>query len=189
VVVKTTTVTTKPSFMNLNRLWIPGIFLFGMILSACERSTSVATDAEGFVAPTIAATEVIAQEPVGETPVPAAECENVLSFDKDITIPDGTEVTPGEAIDKRWQVRNNGSCDWTEQYTVRLISGPDLGAPESQGLYPARSGSMAIITMALTAPTEEGTYRSAWQAYTPDDVAFGDPFYIEIMVVTKQPTP
>jgi hypothetical protein len=37
--------------------------------------------------------------------------------------------------------------------------------------------------MLLTAPTEPGTYHSAWQAYNPDGEAFEEPVYIEIMVL------
>ena len=175
--------------MNILIRWSVLILLAASILTACERSSAIRSTEPGFLAPTTAATEVTLVESADQTTTPQADCENVLSFDKDITIPDGTEVTPGQTLDKRWQVRNNGTCDWTDQYTVRLISGEALGAPESQGLFPARSGSMAIIGMALTAPLTEGTYRSAWQAYTPDGEAFGDPFYIEISVISNQPTP
>jgi hypothetical protein len=101
---------------------------------------------------------------------------------EDITIPDGTIVKPGEALDKRWQVRNNGSCDWTDKFTLRIIAGDPLGSPDSQALYPARAGSAAVIRMMLTAPNDTGSYRTAWQAYNPDGKPFGDPIYIEIVV-------
>ena len=51
---------------------------------------------------------------------------------KDITIPDGTEVKPGEELDKRWQIRNNGTCDWTSKYTLQLIFGEAMGSPQEQ---------------------------------------------------------
>ncbi len=175
--------------MNKTWIWFICIIILGAGLTACERSTSVAKGTQGFIAPTVAASEAVIQVSGNLTPTASTDCTNVLSFDKDITIPDGTEVSPGQALDKRWQVRNNGTCDWTAQYTIKLIAGQALGGPDSQGLFPARSGSLAIITMSLTAPTEEGTFRSAWQTFNPDGEAFGDPFYIEIVVVAKQPTP
>jgi hypothetical protein len=116
------------------------------------------------------------------TPPPSVGCTNTLSFDSDITIPDGTEVKPGEELDKRWQVRNNGSCDWNDKYSIHLIAGETLGSPDVQSLFPARSGSAAVIRMMLKAPVEPGTYRSAWQAYNQEEQPFGDPFYIEIVV-------
>lgn len=104
---------------------------------------------------------------------------------EDITIPDGTEVKPGDELDKRWQVRNNGTCDWDDRYKIRRIAGDPLGSPEEQALYPALAGSSAIIRMVLKAPAEVGTYRSAWQSFDPSGNAFGDPFFIEIVVKTE----
>lgn len=106
----------------------------------------------------------------------------MLSFIDDITIPDGSVVKPGIELDKRWQVRNNGTCDWTEAYTLRLTSGDPLGSEESQVLFPARSGSAAVIQMLLSAPEAPGNYRTAWKAYNAKGDPFGDPVYIDIVV-------
>lgn len=114
-------------------------------------------------------------------------CENGLRFMADITVPDGTIVSPGEQIDKQWQVENNGSCNWNEQYRLRRISGPPLNAPDEQALYPARSGTQAVIRILLVAPSEPGTYRSAWQAYSPLGEPFGDPIFVEILVSSGAP--
>ncbi len=154
--------------------------LIVVILSGCSRSSQTQA-ATSFLPPTAEASPT--DRPVAAvTPTVNTECTNVLSFMEDITIPDGEEVKPGAELDKRWQVRNNGTCDWNDQYTVRLISGIAMGSPQEQTLYPARSGSAAIIRAVLTAPSEPGTYRSAWQAYNPAGEPFGDPFYIEIIV-------
>jgi hypothetical protein len=114
------------------------------------------------------------------TPTPA--CSNILAFAADLSIPDGTIVKPGEQLEKRWQVRNSGTCNWDNTYRVGLIAGPALGVPEKQALFPARSGTEAKIRMLFTAPAEPGTYRSAWQAIDPSGEPFGDPFFIEIVV-------
>jgi hypothetical protein len=115
-------------------------------------------------------------------PSPTPACENTLTFMADQTIPDGTQVRPGEMLDKRWQVRNSGSCNWDEHYRVKLVTGPEMGAPTEQALYPARGGSEAVIRMEFTAPQEAGTYRSEWQAQDPDGQPFGDPVFIEVVV-------
>lgn len=121
--------------------------------------------------------------PPTSTPV----CQDGLRFLADITIPDGTIVAPGETLDKQWQVENSGSCNWNERYRLRRISGPALGAPDEQPLYPARSGTQAIIRILLVAPSEPGTYRSAWQAYNPQGEPFGDPIFVEILVSSSRP--
>ena len=125
-------------------------------------------------------TEVVPTADLRPTSTPA--CKNNLRFLEDVTIPDGTRLNPDELVDKRWKVENPGSCNWDERYRLRLISGPSLGASTEQALYPARSGAQAIVRILFTAPHLPGTYRSAWQAFSPQGETFGDTIYIEIAV-------
>jgi hypothetical protein len=115
-------------------------------------------------------------------PSPTPPCSSDLEFLEDLTLPDGAMVSPGERLDKRWLVKNSGSCNWDETYRLRLVAGPSLGAETEQALYPARSGAEATIRIFFTAPTEPGVYRSAWQAYTPLGEAFGELFFVEFVV-------
>lgn len=115
-------------------------------------------------------------------PVAPPPCTDQLTFINDLTIPDGSVVPPGEALDKRWQVENSGTCNWDERYRLRLIAGPDLGSPSELALYPARSSTLVEIRVLFTAPNEAGAYRSAWQAYAPDGEPFGDQIFIDISV-------
>jgi hypothetical protein len=111
-------------------------------------------------------------------------CSNGLRFLDDVTIPDGSQVAPGSTIDKQWKVENVGACNWDENYRLRLVGGSELGASTEQALYPARSGTQAIFRAILTAPSEPGVYRSAWQAYDPQGQPFGDTIFIQVIVVT-----
>jgi len=122
------------------------------------------------------------QQDEDKDPTPTPACLNGLLFQKDVSIPDGTLVEPGESLDKRWEVQNNGSCNWDEGYQVKLIAGPGMGVPVQQALIPALSGTEVIIRMMFIAPDEPGNYRSAWQAYDPSGTPFGDPFFIDIVV-------
>jgi hypothetical protein len=115
-------------------------------------------------------------------PSPTPSCFNNLLFLDDLTIPDGTVVIAGERLDKRWLVQNNGTCNWNDQYQVRLIAGSGLGMPVEQKLYPALSGADVVIRMVFIAPSEPGSHRSAWQAYNAQGDPFGDPFFIDILV-------
>lgn len=121
------------------------------------------------------------QEPTTK-PTPPADCTDQLAFIADVTIPDGTSVAPESTLDKRWEVENRGTCNWNKQYQMRLIAGSPLGASPDQELFPARSGSRAVIRIQFTAPAEPGVHRSAWQAVNPEGQPFGDPIYIEIIV-------
>jgi hypothetical protein len=109
-------------------------------------------------------------------------CSDNLVYVADQTIPDGTEVSPGANLDKRWEVENQGTCNWDENYRLKLIAGSELSAPAEQALYPARSGAHTIIRIQFKAPQEAGNYHSAWQAYSPSGEPFGDPIFIEFVV-------
>lgn len=193
----------KPNLL-LRNLWLlfGWIALLPLVVIACKLSgtnelsapavldTPVYAPAAAAVSPTPAALDGqagAAQETgpaQADVPVlaPTPACTNNLAWLEDLSIPDGSIVQPGEALDKRWKVQNNGSCSWDQDYRVKLVGGPDLGAPEEQALYPARAGADALVRMIFTAPVEPGAYRSAWQAYTPDGAPFGDPFYVDFIV-------
>lgn len=119
----------------------------------------------------------------------ASSCLDNLNYLEDLNIPDRMVVTPGQILDKRWQVENTGSCNWDEQYHLRLISGKSLGAAAEQPIDPAPRGTQAVLRIRFTAPFEPGDYRSTWQAYNPQGKPFGDPIFIEVIVPAVSPTP
>jgi hypothetical protein len=163
--------------------------IYLLILSACFRNLQPEpgeNGSPGFIPPTISIPTITPtptiDPAVKASSTPALNCENNLSFLKDETVPDGTLIQPGASIDKRWEVQNTGTCNWSSGYTIRLIGGSELGAAPIQDLFPARSDNTITIRIEFIAPNEEGNYRSAWQAFSPDEIAFGDPFYIDIIV-------
>jgi Ig-like domain from next to BRCA1 gene len=114
-----------------------------------------------------------------------ANCTNVLSFEKDLTIPDSSYVDPGSSLDKQWLVKNSGTCNWNDSYSLRMIEGDSLGATSPQPIVPARGGVETTIRILFTAPTEPGNYYSKWKAYDADGQPFGDFFEIVINVPSK----
>jgi hypothetical protein len=86
-----------------------------------------------------------------ELPTPAPPCTDSLRYVEDLSIPDGSQVSPSEKLDKRWTVENDGSCNWDQNYSLKLIAGPDMGALLISPI-PARSGSQATIRIIFTAP-------------------------------------
>lgn len=117
------------------------------------------------------------------TPTATLEtCTNNLTYLQDLTVPDGTVVQPGSSVEKKWLVSNSGTCDWDSSYRLKWIGGDALGASTEQALYPARAGTQATLSIVFLAPNEFGAYQSQWQAFAPDGAAFGDNFYVQIMV-------
>jgi len=120
-------------------------------------------------------------------PTATPDCDDDLRFLEDLTIPDGAQVPPGEIIDKRWTVENAGSCNWDRRYRLRMVEGNSLEETVEQALYPARSGTRAIIRVLFTAEEDPGSYRRAWQAFNPKGEAFGDVIYVEYVVSGSAP--
>jgi hypothetical protein len=159
------------------------MILTAALLSACGEQAAV-NQTDYFIPPTLshAATEIPLATPTEIQPTPTEFCEPDLTFVEDVTIPDNTEVAPGEEIVKTWLVQNSGTCNWDSFYRVRFVEGTNMGAVMEQALYPARSGGEAQITITFIAPDQSGINYSTWQAYTPDGEPFGDQFYVQVIV-------
>ncbi len=162
--------------------------LFGLlVLSACGVRPQISAPGSAEVPPFRPATLQPANTPTAPPPpsvrpTPELICIDRLTYISDLTINDKTVVAPNATLDKRWEVENSGTCSWDERYQLHLVAGPDLGAASPQVLFPARSGTRAVIRMIMTAPVKPGNYQSAWRAYNPKGEPFGDTFYIEIIV-------
>lgn len=174
---------SKKCFLIISLL---GILFF---LSSCLRplqADPMESNVPAFVPPTL-----IPPTPTIEPTTPEIQnsedttsepCIDNLTFITDKSIPDGSEVKPGSIVKKEWEVKNSGTCNWGSGYTIQLIGGPLLEAISPQDLFPARNGTALSIQIEFVAPLEPGNYRSAWQAYNPSKLAFGDSFYLDIVV-------
>lgn len=115
-------------------------------------------------------------------PTPTPPCTDGLTYDTDLTIPDGSNMVPGQPVDKQWEVTNSGTCSWDMRYRLKLVGGDAMGANPLQPLYPARAGTKAILRIIFTAPQSPGLYQCQWQAVDPQGQPFGDTFYMSIAV-------
>ncbi len=129
------------------------------------------------------------------TPTPAP-C--LRAFFVDETIPDGTQMEPGQAFTKTWKLLNGGSCTWTKDFKLAFVSGERMGAPDTQPLpLEVAPGYMIEVSVSLVAPDKPGTYRANFKLQDDKGTLFGlgpegkDPFWVEIKVVgpTDTPTP
>jgi hypothetical protein len=119
------------------------------------------------------------------TPIP---CDHI-TFIKDVSIPDGTEVAPGQEFSKTWRLKNSGSCTWTSAYSLVFVSGEAMGAPASKQLTTGTvaPGEEFDVTVNLVAPIDPGTYRGEFKLRNTDGAVFGvgnksTSFYVEIKV-------
>lgn len=115
------------------------------------------------------------------TPVPTATVttdipkttSNTVTRDTSIrfvseSVPDGTQLKPGESFTKTWTIRNGGTGVWTGAYDLFLISSnpanEQLGSPESIPLsQEVKPGEEISIRVNLTAPSQDGLYTVVYQ--------------------------
>ncbi len=102
----------------------------------------------------------------------AGECDQA-AFIKDVTIPDGMKMAPGEKFTKTWRVKNTGSCAWTSDYYIWFLGENQMGGSTT---YPITSstvmpGSEVDISIELTAPQSPGEYRGVWGLYNNQRLA------------------
>jgi hypothetical protein len=74
---------------------------------------------------------------------------NVAQFITDVTIPDGTVMTPSQAFTKKWRFKNIGSCTWTG-FSLVFDSGESMGGPASKAISTVGPGQEIDIDVNLT---------------------------------------
>lgn len=143
-------------------------------------------------APTATATSTAAPFPtlpaataVLPTLPPAASatssCDNA-DFVSDVTVPDDTSVDAGSSFTKTWRFKNIGSCSWTPSYALVFVSGQAMGGPAVQALSGNVNPNQTVdLSVALTAPTANGSYQGNWGIRNAAGVIFAH-FWVKIKV-------
>jgi len=121
--------------------------------------------------------EVSPTGPPTATPIPC----NRPKYQSE-TIPDGTEMEPGESFVKSWRIRNDGSCTWGSGYKLVFSSGDRMGGPTSQSLTSSvRPGETTDISINLKAPSADGLYTGYWELESDQGEQFGN-YWVKIRV-------
>jgi hypothetical protein len=115
------------------------------------------------------------------TPI-SADCPPDATFVTDVTIPDGTAFSPGEAFTKTWRIRSNGCAPWPARTRWVFESGERMDGPDGVDVPETPLGGTADVAVPLLAPADPGTYRGYWQMEAPDGTRFGDRSYVLIVV-------
>lgn len=112
-------------------------------------------------------------------PPPSTDNATLLS---DITLLDGTAVSPGQSLYKVWRVRNSGTSTWGNGYRLVFIGGDQMGAPGSIPVPATAPGATVDIAVDMTAPGTPGTYTGRWRLRNPQGTYFGSELWVQIQV-------
>ena len=105
-----------------------------------------------------------------------------LAFVSDVTIPDNTPVTAGQAFTKTWKVRNAGSCAWDAGFKFAFTGGEQMGGATFTLPSSVAAGAVFDISVPMTAPNKSGTLRGNWRMSTAAGQFFGDEVYVQVVV-------
>ncbi len=147
----------------------PLLFIFVLVLQACT-SMPIAEEAAQ-ISPAVTTTAVL--------------CDD-MSFDPyttDITIPDGTVMSPGQEFVKTWKIKNTGSCVWGAGYGLAYANYAGRMSGVAQPLAGVvEIGQEVEVSVSFKAPDKTGEYLSAWQMVNNKGIPFGKPLYVKILV-------
>jgi|SRR5271157_302222 len=118
-------------------------------------------------------------------------CSNQALFITDVTIPDGTVISPGQPFTKTWRLQNTGTCTWDSTYKLVFENGDPLGSPAgyaqalTSGLV--SPGQDVDLTVNLTSPLTSRSFKGYWGIREP---AAGKIFTtFTVLILVPNPTP
>jgi Ig-like domain-containing protein len=106
-------------------------------------------------------------------------CDNSV-YVKDVTVPDGTVMTPGQTFVKTWLVQNSGTCTWSPDYKIAFGFGEAMGGSTTVIGKTVAPGMQAEITVNLTAPARAGDYTGNWKMQNNKGEFFGT--YLTVVI-------
>jgi hypothetical protein len=135
--------------------------------------------------PTFTSASPATETPSSETatiiaPPTAPPCYKLL-YKKVETIPDGTQMDPGQTFTKMWRVQNNGGCAWAPGFKFSLIGGEAMGGGTLTLTEPIQVGAITELSIEMTAPSDgTGLIAGTWQMSDTNGAYFGDALTVVI---------
>jgi len=106
-----------------------------------------------------------------------------LTYVADVTIPDGTIMSPGQDFVKTWRVKNTGACPWGAGYVLAYAGYSNQMAGQFVALTEVvQPGQEVEVTVQFKAPSLAGEYLSAWTMRNPQGVTFPEIVFVKVIV-------
>jgi hypothetical protein len=119
---------------------------------------------------------------------PIASCYQ-LRYVSDVSIPDNTQMAPGQSFTKTWKVRNTGSCAWEAGFKFAFVGGEQMSGATYTLPSAVPVNTEIDISVAMVAPSKTGTLRGNWRMQTAAGQFFGDEVFVQIVVGGATLTP
>ena len=108
-------------------------------------------------------------------------CDNAI-WVADVSVQDGTEMSPGQGFEKIWRIKNTGSCIWDTGYKLVYGYGVEMSG-QARNLNSIINPEETVeVTVVFTAPLTTGSYQSYWRMRNAAGANFGEFFYVDIVV-------
>jgi uncharacterized protein YkwD len=89
-------------------------------------------------------------------------CQDSALMIADVTVPDDTQMSPGETFTKTWRFMNNGKCNWTG-YTIAFVAGDRMASPDTAPVPDTEADKTVDVSVQLTAPSADGSYTGFYE--------------------------
>jgi hypothetical protein len=111
--------------------------------------------------------------------------QDSATFLSDVTLPDGSVVSPGQALVKTWRVRNSGTSTW-DGYKLIFLQGDQMGGTSPVNIPTISPNQEVDLSVSLRAPTTTGNKVGYWQIVNRDGVHVpGGRLWVNINVVSS----
>ena len=136
--------------------------------------TAAATQGVPTAAPSQTTQPQASLTPLPPSPTAKPALCNHAEFVTDVTIPDQTQLNPGQAFTKTWRLINKGTCTWTTGYKLVFDNGNAMQSPVTVA-FPAsvKPEETVDLSVALVAPQAAGNYEGNWKLQDAAGVKFG----------------
>ena len=106
-----------------------------------------------------------------------------LAFVQDVTIPDGTKMTPGQKFTKTWRVSNTGTCAWESGFVWNIVGGESMGGVSVTLNQTVEPGRQYEFSVPMVAPTDKtGELEGDWRLSDTNGNFFGETPWVKIVV-------
>ncbi|MEW5830694.1 MAG: NBR1-Ig-like domain-containing protein [Chloroflexota bacterium] len=169
-----------------------GQFILGLTETAIANPSPTPTGTPSPTATNTPASTGAASIPTlsgGGTVQPTQSCYS-MAFVADITIPDNTNIAPGQTFTKTWKVVNNGTCAWEVGFMFAFVGGDQMNGATVTLTEAVAVNEQVEFSVDFTAPTNKtGKVQSNWRMSTASGTFFGDEVYVIIEVGGSTLTP